>query len=159
MALHHSDLSSSRHDDGLIFDAEGVTLLAQFGDELSAYRARRAWMQVMGSYFLLERGRDFEMSVLSSPESGHHVLNCFFTSACGRYAFWRLINEQAPEAESKLMDSGVQQRKNPGYLTSIWSSLCEPRPAPRVLRGEDTTLNEEFGGDRGLMHKLRSLLK
>ncbi|MCB0360906.1 MAG: hypothetical protein KDD44_14760, partial [Bdellovibrionales bacterium] len=27
---------------------------------------------------------------------------CFFISACGRYAFWRLINDQAPEAEDKL---------------------------------------------------------
>lgn len=96
----HPELS--RMKSGLVFDAEGVTLIARCTDELTAYRAKKTWKEVFAGYFLLEPGRDYEMSVLASAENNYFVLNCFFISACGRYAFWRLINDQAPEAELKL---------------------------------------------------------
>ena len=87
---------------GLIYDADGVSLLGKYNDELSAHRAKRQWIEVLNSYFLLERDRDYEMFVESSLDDDYFVLNCCFCSACGRYAFWRLINHQAPEAEERL---------------------------------------------------------
>ena len=35
----------------------------------------------------------------SNIEEGVFTLQCEFVSACGRYAFWRLTNNQAPEAQ------------------------------------------------------------
>ena len=42
----------------LAYDAEAVSLIGSFGDELSAYRARKTWMDVFTNFFLLERERD-----------------------------------------------------------------------------------------------------
>ena len=92
----------ARQKPGLIYDADTVTLVGKYTDELSAHRARRQWVDLLNSYFLLERDRDYEMFVTSSLEESYFVLNCCFISACGRYAFWRLINHQAPEAEERL---------------------------------------------------------
>lgn len=156
MGLNQIDLSQ-RVTDGLLFDAEGITLISRFSDELSAYRARRQWVDILGSYFLLEKGRDFEMSVLANPESEYFVLNCFFTSACGRYAFWRLINEQAPEAESKL-SAHSGSLKRPGYFSTLFGSLSDAKPMPAVLGGCDS-LSSEFYSDSSFMGKLKRFLR
>ncbi len=96
------NLDISKQRQGLIYDADGVTLLGKYDDELSAYRAKKQWAEVLGSYFLLEDERDYDMWVTSNLEEGRFVVSCCFVSACGRYAFWRLINHQAPEAEARL---------------------------------------------------------
>lgn len=92
----------SKYKPGLIYDADGVTLLGKYSDELAAYRSKRQWTEVLNSYFLLEPERDYDIWVTSSLEDFYFVLSCNFTSACGRYTFWRLINHQAPEAEQRL---------------------------------------------------------
>jgi hypothetical protein len=81
------------------FDPERVILQGVYRDQLSAYRARRIWAEALASNFLLDPGHDYEISVQSDLKQGRFLLNCSFTSACGRYAFWRLTNEQAPEAQ------------------------------------------------------------
>ena len=61
--------------------------------------------------------------IFDNSESKYFVLNCYFTSACGRYAFWRLINNQAPEAESKLSELGNYspgRRKPNGTTATVW---------------------------------------
>lgn len=93
---------SRRGKPSIVFDAASVALLGKFSDELSAYRTRKKWFDVLHSYFLLEQERDYEMNVECSHDENKYVLTCGFTSACGRYAFWRLINHQAPDAEVKL---------------------------------------------------------
>ncbi len=81
------------------FDPEQVILQGVYRDQLSAYRARKIWVETLSSNFLLEAGHDYEVCVESKVSEGVFFLNCNFTSACGRYAFWRLTNEQAPEAQ------------------------------------------------------------
>lgn len=109
------------HKNGLIYDAEGVTLIGTYGDELSAYRARRRWMEVFSNYFLLERERDYDLSVTASDEENTFALHATFISACGRYAFWRLINRQALEAEQKLCNEHSEIRGTRSLLSSIMS--------------------------------------
>ncbi|MCB0325707.1 MAG: hypothetical protein KDD69_19130 [Bdellovibrionales bacterium] len=96
------NLDMSKQKAGLIYDADGVTLLGKYADELSAHRAKRQWAEVLSSYFLLEKERDYDMWVVSDIGNGYFVRSCCFVSACWRYAFWRLINHQAPEAEQRL---------------------------------------------------------
>ena len=97
-----ASLDLSKYKPGLVYDAEAVSLLGKYTDELSAHRGKRQWMETLGNYFLLERDRDYELFVDSSLSDKSFVVCCEFNSACGRYAFWRLINQQAPEAEQQL---------------------------------------------------------
>ena len=108
---------------GLVFDADTITLSGKFLDELSAYRARKRWKELFASYFLLENDRDFEMSVKPSQSGAHHLLVCSFCSACGRYAFWRMINKQAPDAEARLYAPNMINETSARFLLgSIWNN-------------------------------------
>lgn len=84
---------------GVVFDAEAIILEGTYEDELSLFRARKIWRGVLETNFLLDEGYDFRFGVLSKLSEGRFALTCRFLSACGRYAFWRLINHQAPEAQ------------------------------------------------------------
>ncbi len=95
-------LQYTKYKEGLIYDAESVILAGKYSDEMSAHRAKKTWIDVLGSYFLLESERDYELWVTTDITKEYFVVHCCFISACGRYAFWRLVNQQAPEAESKL---------------------------------------------------------
>ena len=118
--------------EGLIYDADGVVLAGKYGDELSAHRARKQWIEVLNNYFLLEQDRDYEIWVTSSLQDNYFVISCCFVSACGRYAFWRLVNQQAPEAEAKL---GATVRKNTGRRHVPGTN---PTAVPYVLSSVDT---------------------
>lgn len=83
----------------VLFDSEKVTLEGHYEDELSVFRARRVWTEVLETNFLLEKGDDFKLLATSSLQQGEFVLTCSFSTACGRYAFWRLVNSQAPESQ------------------------------------------------------------
>lgn len=74
----------------------------EFTDQLSAYRARRVWPVVLASHFLIEPGRDYELRFSRDLESGAYLLGVTFTSPCGRYAFWRMVNGQSPLSAAKL---------------------------------------------------------
>ncbi len=116
MALgRNSHIDIGKHKTGLIFDADAVTLLGKYSDELSAHRAKKKWIEVFNTYFLLDSERDYEMQVHSSLSDMSFVIHCSFTSACGRYAFWRLINHQAPEAEAKLGLYTVGEDRKPSW--------------------------------------------
>jgi hypothetical protein len=84
---------------GVCFDPQEITLEGAYFDEISAYRAKRVWTSVLESSFLLESRHDFTMTVARGVGLDCYVLRCDFTSACGRYAFWRLTHNQAPEAQ------------------------------------------------------------
>lgn len=81
------------------FDSETAALDGFYTDELSAFRARKVWIETLESNFLLEHKGDFRLKVISYREELRWVLRCEFLTACGRYAFWRLTNHQAPEAQ------------------------------------------------------------
>lgn len=117
-----NSLEISRYKQGLIYDADTITLLGKYSNELSAHRAKRSWIELLNSYFLLEPERDYELFVESIIEEQHFVINCFFTSACGRYAFWRLVNQQAPEAEAQL---GLTITRNKSVFEGDFDELDE----------------------------------
>lgn len=85
--------------EGVCFDPDNVTLQGSYTDELSAHRARRLWAETLEEYFLLENNHDIVFSVLPDLEKHVFTLTCTFSTACARYAFWRLTNNQAPEVQ------------------------------------------------------------
>lgn len=121
---------------GLIFDAEGVNLTGQFTDQLSVYRARKMWVQTLNNYFLLEQERDYEMEIAEGAEAGTWKLNCVFLSACGRYAFWRLINHQAPEAELRLSGASYIEKRGEQEIAPLWNLAVDQKTAS-VAGGSD----------------------
>lgn len=99
---------------GLTFDSGAALLIATYNNEISAYRAKREWKAVLNAYFLLDAERDYEMWVTPVEEEPcTFLLTCMFQSACGRYAFWRIINDQSPEAEDKMAIRSETYAKNP----------------------------------------------
>ncbi|HQH27859.1 MAG TPA: hypothetical protein PLP17_10730 [Oligoflexia bacterium] len=114
------NIDLAKYKPGLVFDADGITLLGKYTDELAAHRAKKRWVDVLGSYFLLERDRDYDLWVNGSLDDRCFVLSCSFVSACGRYAFWRLVNRQAPEAEDKL-----RGETPPDTFTSMWADIAK----------------------------------
>lgn len=137
---------------GLIFDADSVTLLGKFTDEFSAHRAKKQWMGVFAHHFLLERSRDYDMEVGNVEGTGYYYLRSTFESACGRYAFWRLVNHQAMEAEQKLQSPNMVNKKVARFLLgSVWNV---GNGGPWVMHGEGPTLLSR----RGTGSILRSMI-
>jgi hypothetical protein len=87
---------------GLWYDADRLVLEGIYLDEITAYRARKRWIKTLESNFLLEEQHDFRIKVSLAPDSGRYQVRCDFTSACGRYAFWRLTHHQAPDVQCLL---------------------------------------------------------
>jgi len=133
-----SELNLAQTRSGLVFDADATALVGSFADELGCYRARRSWVEVLNNYFLLERDRDYKLEVISDGElTGEYVLSCNFISACGRYAFWRLINNQAIDAERDLCSGGDVRKQRARSLS--WDDedeLDEPLSFPSLLHQE-----------------------
>jgi len=151
--LTNSNIDFARAKLGLIYDAEAVTLFGKYQDELSAHRARKEWQVVLGSHFLLERERDYDLVVFTSLEDGQFVLSCNFVSACGRYAFWRLVNRQAPEAEQKLNTNNERVQKsnrNPWSNNNNETSIVVNALEEQIDRNEET---------KSLVNRLLQLFK
>ena len=93
-----------RFSSEILFDKDAITLFARYHDELSAHRAKRIWIETYESHFLLEEDGDYRLEVAKeeSELEVFFVLRCKFISACARYAFWRITNQQAPEAQYVL---------------------------------------------------------
>ncbi len=87
---------------GLWYDAERLILEGAYLDEITAYRARRRWIQTFETNFLLEGDHDFRLKVVFEDEGSRFFVRCTFLTACGRYAFWRLTHHQAPEVQFML---------------------------------------------------------
>ena len=100
---HSSQHANITHDyadvDGVCFDPEHVTLEGAYTDELSLHRAKKVWVETLKQSFLLEKDHDFKLIAIPILEQSRFVLKCEFITACARYAFWRLTNNQAPEAQ------------------------------------------------------------
>jgi hypothetical protein len=96
--------------EGVCFDPTNATLCGFYADEISAHRAKRLWGNTLELHFLLDTNIDFDVKVkrtISDPSEDSDntdgtlkfQLTCSFKTACARYAFWRLTNHQAPEAQ------------------------------------------------------------
>lgn len=115
------------HGEGVAFDMSRMTLDGLYQNELDAYRAKRVWKQALSSLFILDPEHDFELSVHSDSSSDTFLLTCEFKTACGRYAFWRLTNNQAPEAQSI-----IEAAHRPEYRVSadpLLNEILVHRPA------------------------------
>jgi hypothetical protein len=125
--------NTSSAQQSVSYDADNVCLLGSFNDELTSYRTRREWVDILANYFLLEKDRDYtlEIEAKEGQEEANFQLKCVFTSACGRYAFWRLINRQAPEAERLL---GARSNNKEGF-DSLFGS---------IWRGEDLEIDDAW---------------
>ena len=115
---------------GVSFDSDEISLKAVYADQVSAYRARRVWMDTLEESFLLEAGHDFDTKITSSLAEQRYSLSCNFLSACGRYAFWRLTNNQAPEAqyfiETAHIPDGEHFQKFLPFAEDLHSRALDP---------------------------------
>lgn len=87
---------------GLWYDPERLLVEGVYQDEVTAYRARRRWIEALEKNFLLEESLDFSLKVKRSRGGRNFRVRCDFLTACGRYAFWRLTHHQAPEVQFLL---------------------------------------------------------
>jgi len=97
------------------FDGEKVRLEGYYPDQLSAYRAKKIWVQTLQTFFLLEHDQDISCHVESREDEGLFALRCDFLSACARYAFWRLTNEQTPEVQYIIETAHIPQCESRRY--------------------------------------------
>ena len=109
---------------GVCFDPEEALLEGVYEDELSAHRAKRGWTKALETNFLLDIDHDFYLKV-KSANSQHHVLICEFKTACGRYAFWRLTHNQAPDTQYVIETAHIPNAE--AHLAEIsYSKDLEP---------------------------------
>ena len=87
---------------GICYDPENIVIYGWYPDELSAFRAKKVWRLTLEENFLLEEEHDFTQKVLTNGELLRYGVECSFKTACARYAFWRITNNQAPEAQYML---------------------------------------------------------
>lgn len=87
---------------GLWYDPDRLIIEGIYCDELTAYRARRRWIEALKVHFLLDDGEDFSLKVKLLRSNRHFKVQCNFLTACGRYAFWRLTHHQALEVQCIL---------------------------------------------------------
>ena len=70
---------------GLWYDSERLMLEGIYLDEVTAYRARKGWIEAFEVNFLLEDRNDFVVRVYSQQEIGRFCVKCEFASACGPF--------------------------------------------------------------------------
>lgn len=134
------ELSGEAWRPGVCFDPLEITLEGSYVDELSAYRARKVWNSVLEDNFLLECEHDYIMKVSPGNDAGLFHLKCDFRTACGRYAFWRLTHNQAPEAQYLIETAHIPnaESRHQDFLQApdlrsvhLTPSILDPMP-PRV---------------------------
>ncbi len=79
------------------YDLTLYTITGTYDDEISLFRAKKFWAQAFNDVFLLEKKYDFNFKL--KKDLNKFQLICSFVSACGRYAFWRINNNQNPEVK------------------------------------------------------------
>lgn len=135
------------------FNSERLCLEGLYCDELSAYRARRSWKSTLVSLFLLEEEEDFAF-VVQRNEEDLYSLECQFLTACARYAFWRLTNHQAPEAQYMIETAHLPVTERSFPDLSGAPDLCEDRAGA----GPDATI-APYGGPSTLTKVRRFLAR
>ncbi len=138
--------SQSVVDENVVtYDTDKVSILGEFDNEMAAYRTRKEWVQILANYFLVERDRDYSLNIEAlkndKKNQTRFKLECSFSSACGKYAFWRLINNQAPEAE-KLIGIKQQRKEN---LENLFHSIWHKE---NILDLDDSWILDELDKDK-----------
>ena len=137
---HCIDLKAEFSDaEGVKFDPDRVTLEGYYADELSPFRAKRIWTEILETNFLLDSGHDFSMHVEQKSDSDQnaYVLVCKFLTACARYAFWRITNNQAPEAQYLIETAHIPdcETRRDEFATAPDLRLKDEDQMPAVLGG------------------------
>ena len=132
---------------GVWYDPDRIVLEGNYSDQITAYRAKRRWIKAFESNFLLEGNHDFKISVAQQVESGEFRLRCDFLTACGRYAFWRLTHNQAPEVQFLLETAHHPSVAAFPEMRGVFPELdddlfgdIEPSVLARRLRSENRTI-------------------
>jgi hypothetical protein len=132
---------------GIWYDPDRIVLEGNYSDQITAYRAKRRWTRAFESNFLLEGNHDFKLSVAQTIESGEFCLKCDFLTACGRYAFWRLTHNQAPEVQFLLETAHIPSVVSFPSMKTALPELdddlfddIEPSVLARRLRSENRTI-------------------
>ncbi|MBN8549296.1 MAG: hypothetical protein J0M12_08285 [Deltaproteobacteria bacterium] len=143
--------------EGVSFDPEHITLEGAYTDQLSAYRARKVWLETFETNFLLEPEHDFSLKVCSSFEDNKFALKCQFLTACARYAFWRLTNNQAPEAQYIIETAHIPnaELRHDDFLQA--PDLKSVHEAA-IIAGVERATREVEENTRGLAQMLKKLV-
>ena len=140
---------------GLWYDAERLILEGIYLDEVSAYRARRSWIKTFEMNFLLEEIHDFKVKVIFDSDEGRYHVQCSFTSACGRYAFWRLTHHQAPEVQFTLETAHLPHVSSARFV----EPTLEPESEMFASQTEMVDVNEMEEERVGLMVEAARFLR
>lgn len=79
------------------YNKNAYEIVGEYSNELLLFRAKKFWKAALLDTFLLEYATDFKLKVKRNSKNSIYHLICTFHSACGRYAFWRINNDQNPE--------------------------------------------------------------
>jgi hypothetical protein len=145
---------------GVCFDPDNVTLDGVYIDELSAYRAKKCWIEALENHFLLEPEHDFFLQI--EAINGEQRLRCEFVTACARYAFWRLTNNQAPEAQYIIETAHIPKGESQFERFMQAPDLCQVGEGPLIFRGDKSApeINQPwFDMVKELVSRLASLKK
>ena len=143
----------------VFFDPETVTLLGAYTDQLGAYRARKVWSKTFEQTFLLNIEGDFKFSIVRpASESEQYVLKCEFLSACARYAFWRLTNNQSPEAQYIIETAHIPESRSNHNAIIAAPDMRPIHAEPLVLGHNLFKVTQESMIDR-LVQRLVALIK
>jgi hypothetical protein len=145
---------------GVCFDPDNVTLEGVYADELSTFRARKCWVEALENHFLLEVEHDFLLLV--ERKGDEFQLRCEFLTACARYAFWRLTNNQAPEAQYIIETAHIPKGESQFERFMQAPDLCHIGDGPLIFRGDKSIpeINDKwFEWVKGLVNRLASMKK
>jgi hypothetical protein len=113
-------------ENGLTYNPDQISIEGAYPDELSVQRVKKTWCTILETDFLLIPKTDFEFNKEQNTDAENFTIKCRFTSACGRYAFWRLLNEQAPEVQF-LLETAHESHRFQDYRSFI-ESVTSPEP-------------------------------
>ncbi len=139
------DISLNTLPEGVCFDQENLTLFGLYNDELSAFRARKEWLSALEANFFLVNDVDVKFDLSPNKETGRFVLSCSFATACARYAFWRVTNYQAPEAQYIIETAHIpicESRKDEIYTAPDLKSIYETPSILSNKKGKDSIFKE-----------------
>jgi len=148
---------------GLWYDADRLVLEGVYLDEVTAYRARKGWIEAFEANFLLEERVDFRLKVSRLEGTTRFGVVCEFLTACGRYAFWRLTHHQAPEVQFILETAHL-----PAFSAVSgpigFDSLERLPTEPKVVRRDESSDSREVWERicdvcSSIMHTTSSLMK
>ena len=114
---------------------EMYKITGEYSNEIYLFRAKKLWKMALQDTFLLENATDFKFQVRKNSKMNVYMLTCTFMSACGRYAFWRINNNQNPEVKYIIESAHLPQtadnydellNKGPNFIVSHNSDiLCD----------------------------------